>query len=114
MLIHLKVAKGTKRLIIHNSSAPTGNFTKMLLESDEQILYETEVNARALKAVLMKGILTVLKIHLQILTRRDLNTISRILVSWCFSMPANPPTRQPHPPPPPPRQTTNNLSKPLP
>lgn len=66
MLIHLKVAKGTKRLIIHNSSAPTGNFTKMLLESDEQILYETEVNARALKAVLMKGILTVFKIHLQI------------------------------------------------
>ena len=42
---------------------PTGNFTKMLLESDEQILYETEVNARALKAVLMKRILTVFKIH---------------------------------------------------
>ena len=38
----------------------------MLLESDEQILYETEVNARALKAVLMKRILTVFKIHLQI------------------------------------------------
>ena len=38
----------------------------MLLESDEQILYETEVNARALKTVLMKRILTVFKIHLQI------------------------------------------------
>ena len=38
----------------------------MLLESDEKTLYETEVNARALKAVLMKGILTVFKIHLQI------------------------------------------------
>ena len=34
----------------------------MLLESDEKILYETEVNARALKAVLMKRILTVFKI----------------------------------------------------
>ena len=38
----------------------------MLLESDEKILYETEVNARALKAVLMKRRLTVFKIHLQI------------------------------------------------
>ena len=32
----------------------------------EQILYETEVNARALKAVLLKRRLTVFKIHLQI------------------------------------------------
>ena len=39
----------------------------MLLESDEKILYETEVNTSALKAVLMKRRLTVLKIYLQIL-----------------------------------------------
>ena len=35
----------------------------MLLESDEKILYETEVNTSALKAVLMKRRLTVLKIY---------------------------------------------------
>ena len=39
----------------------------MLLESDEKILYETEVNTSALKAELMKRRLTVLKIYLQIL-----------------------------------------------
>ena len=38
----------------------------MLLESDEKILYETEVNARALKAVLAKRRLTMFRIHLQI------------------------------------------------
>ena len=32
-------------------------------------------------------------------TRRDLKTISDILVSWRFSMPANPPTSPPPPPP---------------
>ena len=71
-LSHIRIYKSTSSGKSNETTnysqllCPTGKFSRMLLESNEKILYETEVNTNALKAVLIKRRLTVLKIYLQI------------------------------------------------